>query len=661
MRYRAILFIIFLLPFTTFASCSEQGVTTIYVNGILTSQDEAKINTKDLQNTFSKISKIDGVKIINGHNPSHLAGFGDWIKSIEQSYRGVDDESISDYDRDTILLQIHPEIKTRKILLVGHSQGTFYTNALYKYLIKNGVSEKSISVYNLATPASFVAGNGNYLTSANDKLVSKVRELAVIGGAKEPLPANILIPITERGKDNVWGGHSFSLDYINGAPIRIISDIDNSIKKLSVPNNTDINSDCFTPPDKNISYKIKDIAFSVSDPIANIAYNRISTGYNTAIALTKNVYSELASVIKSFGNTTITKTEIPTDTPKVLANQGASAISIIEKPVIENIIQETPNPIIQSEIINTVLVSEQPTTTTISPTTTTITDGVIMPTFSIPSAGFGGGGAPPPPAPVQETIPTPTPVLPSSPIILIPNNFSAPFSSTTVAFSGTADSNNIISTDFSSATTSSDSFGNWALSIANLPQATTTINFYAIDQNNSTSSATTISVAIFIPIPILPSQLIKDTVRTPIGAFQSEINQTLGTGLSGTVSSLTFSASASGFFGFFPALKAEIKCYTDNAYSNSCGFLGFSSPTGILDNVQRDYTVNFSTPINLDLTKYYKLHFSYDSSGNGGANSTSYYGSGTSTDSYTNGKCIAHDTNDCTVQSPLSDLYFILQ
>lgn len=658
MRHRSILFIILLLPFTVFASCSEQGVTTVYVNGILTSLVEARRDLYSLKSEYYEKNTESDVNFINGYNPSHLAGFGDWIKSIEQAYKGSNDEPISDYDRDTILLQIYPEITTRKILLLGHSQGTFYTNALYKYLIKNGVTEKSISIYNLATPASFVAGNGNYLTSANDPLVLKVRELAAASGAKEPLPANILIPIPDSEKSDAWGGHHFSSDYLNGAPIRIISDIDNSLNKLIVSPSADKNGDCFIPPEKNISYKIQNVAFSVADPIANATYNGVSSGYNTALALAKNTYSGLASVIKIFDNNEITKTEIPPDIPKASANQGASVISAVEKPNVENIIQEPVQEILEPVAQNDVIVVPiQSTTTETSPTTT---DGVIMPTFSIPSAGFGGGGAPP--VIVQQTVSTPTvAVSPNSPTILVPSNFSAPFSSTTVNFSGTSDTNNIISTNFSSATTSSDSSGSWSLSLTSLPQATTTINFYATNQNNSTSTATTVSVAVLIPTPILPSQLTKDTVRSPIGAFQSEINQTLGNGLSGTTSSVTFSASASGFNGFFPALKLEIKCYTDSAYSNSCGFLGFSSATGILDNTQRDYTVNFSTPIVLSSSNYYKLHFSYNSSGNGGANSTSYYGSGTSTDAYVNGKCIAHDGNDCTVQSSLSDLYFILQ
>ena len=72
-----------------------------------------------------------------------------------------------DYDLTNILRQLHGDLKAQKILLVGHSQGTFYTNAAYDYLVKNGVDKKSIAVYNIGTPADKVAGNGEYLTSSN--------------------------------------------------------------------------------------------------------------------------------------------------------------------------------------------------------------------------------------------------------------------------------------------------------------------------------------------------------------------------------------------------------------------------------------------------------------------------------------------------------------
>ena len=124
-----------------------------------------------------------------------MAGLDDLVSSVEQAYGNVG----VDYDLTNILLQAHDNLKTQKILLMGHSQGTFYTNAAYDYLIGHGVDKNSIAVYNVATPASLVAGNGLYLTSSTDKVINTiVRDLATVGSANKPLPANIDIKIPDK-------------------------------------------------------------------------------------------------------------------------------------------------------------------------------------------------------------------------------------------------------------------------------------------------------------------------------------------------------------------------------------------------------------------------------------------------------------------------------
>ena len=183
--------IFILIPFVTFAFCSSDGYTVVYINGILTKQDDANNDVNALQRQFFKKSNLKGVVFRNGYNESHIAGAGDLIESASQLLNS----SISNYDRDTILLQIHPEVTTRKILLVGHSQGTFYTNEIYNYLTTHGEPKESVGVYNIATPASFVSGDGAYLTSKNDKVISAIRDTALRFGANQPLSANITIPL----------------------------------------------------------------------------------------------------------------------------------------------------------------------------------------------------------------------------------------------------------------------------------------------------------------------------------------------------------------------------------------------------------------------------------------------------------------------------------
>ncbi|MFH1233775.1 MAG: right-handed parallel beta-helix repeat-containing protein, partial [Patescibacteria group bacterium] len=194
---------------------------------------------------------------------SHLGGLGDLIESATQIFN----TPISNYDLKTILTQIHSEIKTRKIILVGHSQGSFYTNEIYDYLVKNGAPSESISIYNIGTPASFVSGNGNYLTSKNDKVINKIRDLALKINTPQPLPQNIELPLNkEKDSEN---GHSFSEDYLKNAPGRIISEIDILLKKLETNQITENKVGCFNLPDKNFAYKTQKVLFSIADPISN--------------------------------------------------------------------------------------------------------------------------------------------------------------------------------------------------------------------------------------------------------------------------------------------------------------------------------------------------------------------------------------------------------
>lgn len=90
---------------------------------------------------------------------------------------------------------------------------------------------------------------------------------------------------------------------------------------------------------------------------------------------------------------------------------------------------------------------------------------------------------------------------PNAPAIVLPSDFSQTFASSTINFQGTAETSSTIqaiylfSNSTTTATTTASSAGNWSLNLS-LNQATTTINFYAIDSANNTSSST--SATLFI-------------------------------------------------------------------------------------------------------------------------------------------------------------------
>src|SRR6267154_1058610 len=61
-----------LSPGLALASCTKDGSTVVYINGIFTTLDHARQDLENLQGFY----KDKSVNFINGYNPSHLAGAG---------------------------------------------------------------------------------------------------------------------------------------------------------------------------------------------------------------------------------------------------------------------------------------------------------------------------------------------------------------------------------------------------------------------------------------------------------------------------------------------------------------------------------------------------------------------------------------------------------
>lgn len=320
---------IVLLPTFIFAQCNYNDFTIIYINGILTSEDDARRDLLKLQTKYEDKNKIINIKFLNGYNATHVEGFGDLMKSVKQAYDG----GKLDYDLTNILNQVHSELSTRKVLLIGHSQGTFYTNAAYNYLVGDGgVPKESIFVYNTATLADRVAGGGDYLTSSTDKVINEiVRELAEIGDARKPLSANITIELSEEENNNRYGGHSFGNVYLAGAPEKIIGDINKELNNLSVSSDKFAGEGCFTPPKIGLVHKLKGIGFFVVDNTTG-AFTLISQKTFGAVQFVSNAIAEGAEKVYKFGESVVNNLGNMLKNPKLLgaalnleANQSSEA------------------------------------------------------------------------------------------------------------------------------------------------------------------------------------------------------------------------------------------------------------------------------------------------------------------------------------------------
>lgn len=560
-----------LVPGTLFAFCSKEGSTVVYVNGIFTSLGSARRDLAKLREEFFRKSEQKNVEFINGYNESHIEGAGDLIQSAAQIFNST----VSDYDLKTILLQIHPYVTTRKVLLVGHSQGTFYTNALYDYLTQNGIPKESVAVYNLATPASFVSGGGTYLTSANDKLIYNVRQLAAASGAKDPLPSNILIPLPKGEENDKWGGHHFGSSYLNMKPARIVSDIGGALGKLQAGETTD--GACFTAPNANIGYKVMNMTFTVADPMSRAIFS-------SAIAV-KNVTKSLADAIEN-AFTFITG-----------SNNQAGAVAVTTVPV-------SPNTVPQEEIVQKISSALIPQFVS-KPTpieSSSIVPPVLVPTaqpqpipqeVQILGVNFfpqSSSGSVPVAEIVEEVAPAPTPdtMPPGTPSVSITecsyslsSNFCfIPQTTATLVWGDALDASyyRVILNEVSGATTTATTT---TATLTN--NATSTFNVVAYDTVGNAATSSAVSVFAFVQ-PLIISEIgwagtqasSSDQwleVRNLSSYALSTSNLSLRNASSSVTLSFSGSISALGFFLF--EKRQEATSYSNNAtFSNALSTSG---------------------------------------------------------------------------------------
>lgn len=258
------------------AQCLDKGYTVIFINGIFNTRAEADKSRLALQSKIGFLINGESVIVKLGYNESHVGGLGDLTQLFAQSYFS----SVSDFDRDTILLQIYPEVTTQKMLLVGHSQGSFYANSIYNYLTNAGSKKKeSLAVYNVANLANYIAGGGRYLTSKGDGMVLTYNEMARQSGGLLALPANAqLDPAAAIGN-----GHSFTDAYMQYAGDRIVQEIGQSLLRLTPDSRG--SEDCFTPPNPGLGYKTQQVFFAVADPAAEGVKVAGAKAYQGAVAV----------------------------------------------------------------------------------------------------------------------------------------------------------------------------------------------------------------------------------------------------------------------------------------------------------------------------------------------------------------------------------------
>ncbi len=519
------------------AKCTAIGYTVVFVNGILNDENKARASQKSLERALPQDFDNEAITVRLGHNPSHFSGAGDVIHSIFQAF----DAGISEYDLKTILMQIYPEATTRKILLVGHSQGTFYTNEMYKYLISHGVPRESIAVYNIATPASYVAGGGLYVTSSNDKIIGSIRDTEIEGNKQihlnsyytagsvvsSALRANITIAKEQGWEENKFGGHGFSV-YMDGAGEQIVGEISKQLELLRASGASE--GGCFIPPEETLAYKAQSLLFKVGDTQAGNVASVTSSVKNSALALADDAYKLFASAIAGFG--------VGSASPR---NQGAAAALVFAPEVQANNptpqTQGSPTPTPATPV--TVKLPQEAAPETVGETDAPIETPTPAPASPTPpqlqptippwsySPGYGGGGGSSNQSSSNTTQSAPAVVVAKFTVDSPENN--AQFATTSTTFTGTADPETTVTSLYGSdaATTTADAAGNWSLTL-NFIEGPAQIDFSAADLAGHSSPTVSRSVVIDLtaPTPPIPSiaacglSLSPDFCLVPVASVQ---------------------------------------------------------------------------------------------------------------------------------------------
>lgn len=222
---------------STSAASTPPGSAIVFVNGINTTFDEAVANLQILKTQLNARDTHNAYLYGNAYNATQ--GFFSDIyqvfkqKAVEGSspadfWRAIDGNSLPASGMNAALEQKYIDILTkndipelpdhlnqyrsylkaqRKVVLVGHSQGTLYTNFEVNLLVTGPEQAQGrISTVNVGNAARYQLPGSSYLTSHSDTVIGALSLVRTV------LPANYSVgwhPLSDAL------GHSFSKIYMN--------------------------------------------------------------------------------------------------------------------------------------------------------------------------------------------------------------------------------------------------------------------------------------------------------------------------------------------------------------------------------------------------------------------------------------------------------------
>ena len=428
-----IIITVLLLPLISVAqvsntTCAKKGYTIVTINGIFTKEegvDGAKANRQALEDRLATIYLGEELIVDYLYNPTHgLFGVIDLTDvAIQKTFESVD---MQDPDFLKILNAASTQVKTQKVLLVAHSQGNFYANNFYKAVTDSGdVSTKSIGVYGVATPASYVAGNGIYRTSATDTVINRARY--VLPGTF--LPSNDSISYKE--SDDSGHGHGFREIYLEYRGEEIKKEVEQSLGKLSSDPSRSENTPCLNPPQKLSTFEktVSPVVYVVDSVVAStvvigtmakntvipiavgtyhITVNTAVWTYNTSVAVAVWTYDTTLAIGKFVGNTVVSAGSFMYNAVTSSFSNGLVASNNSATVILATLPTQTLSSVpAKTQVVTTTQTqnTESPVAKSPQPQTVFVFEPKVQTGDSAPKLVFvgvlsvGGGGAPPQVAP----------------------------------------------------------------------------------------------------------------------------------------------------------------------------------------------------------------------------------------------------------------------
>lgn len=252
--YRLVLLLAIAVPLKLKAQgCDESGVSIFFGNGMLNDFDDALKGRIELERVLTPRLPPDRDFVFStSYNQNETAwtqmlqlllqkgedvfSFFTWIATPSLAPDWFRDEVnkitlkmsdvvyVNDVDLQTHLEDYQRAVSAqRKVLIVAHSQGNFYANQAHRRL-----DSESIGIVAVGTPASYVSGDGPWVTLFFDMLINIIRE--AFPNTLPGLTINLNF-----GLD--LSGHTFTGSYLRGEVSResIIEDALKQIAALAPP------------------------------------------------------------------------------------------------------------------------------------------------------------------------------------------------------------------------------------------------------------------------------------------------------------------------------------------------------------------------------------------------------------------------------------------